>query len=196
MLFLFLVLKKVGCVPWCLHTRDHVTTGYKGHISCCFADLQVSLPVTVYRYLMVYFRYVFTLLRDTLPGLSWTFCQIRKVLHSGVVCQVYWECRCTCCANTVSLHLIMQCAHTASINKSNWYCTSTVSEWDSNILPIRYSYILAIWGVGGGGGGGVTEQSFIRGGSALRPKPLPFYISYTFHRKNVYLSYIYGATFC
>ena len=41
-----------------------------------------------------------------------------------------------------------------------------------------------------GGGGGGTQQSFIRGGSAPRSSPLPFYIpfltekvplSYTFH---------------
>ena len=54
------------------------------------------------------------------------------------------------------------------------------------------------------GGKGGTQQSFIRGGSAQRSKPLPFYIpfliekgalSYTFHKKIVPLSYTYGATF-
>ena len=44
----------------------------------------------------------------------------------------------------------------------------------------------------GGGGGGYSTKFYIRGGSALRSKPLPFYmpfltekvpLSYTFHRK-------------
>ena len=39
----------------------------------------------------------------------------------------------------------------------------------------------------GGGGGGGTQHSFIRGGSSLRSKPLPFYIP--FLREKVPLSY-------
>ena len=40
-----------------------------------------------------------------------------------------------------------------------------------------------------GGGGGGTKQSFIRGGSAPRSKPLPFYIP--FLREKVPLSYTF-----
>ena len=41
--------------------------------------------------------------------------------------------------------------------------------------------------LGGGGGGGRTQQMFIRGGSAPRSNPLPFYIP--FFRKKVPLSH-------
>ena len=60
--------------------------------------------------------------------------------------------------------------------------------------PLRLSASLP----GGGGGVRGTHQSFIRGGSGPRSKPLPFYIpflvekvplSYTFHRK-LYPSHI------
>ena len=60
--------------------------------------------------------------------------------------------------------------------------------------PLRLSASLP----GGGGGVRGTHQSFIRGGSAPRSKPLPYYIpflvekiplSYTFHRK-LYPSHI------
>ena len=59
--------------------------------------------------------------------------------------------------------------------------------------PSDQSLCVNSTGPGAGvGGGGSTQQSFIRRGSALRSKPLPFYIlfliykvpfSYTFHRK-------------
>ena len=50
-------------------------------------------------------------------------------------------------------------------------------------FPMTWMDVTAVtfWempGVGGGGGGGGTQQSFIRGGSEPRSKPLPFYIPF------------------
>ena len=59
--------------------------------------------------------------------------------------------------------------------------------------------------VGAGAGGGGTQKSFIRGGSAPRSNPLPFYIpffsekaplSYTFYWKKVPLSNTFRKTSC
>ena len=48
-------------------------------------------------------------------------------------------------------------------------------------------------GEGAGGGGGATQQSFMRGGSAPRLKPLPFYVP--FLREKVPLSYTFRKKF-
>ena len=68
-----------------------------------------------------------------------------------------------------------------------------------NMIVIFLHKITTVALVPGGGGGG-TQKSFIRGGSAPRSNPLPFYIpffsekaplSYTFHWKKAPLSYTF-----
>ena len=57
-------------------------------------------------------------------------------------------------------------------------CLKLFSKQVLNIRLNEQCQARLVPGWGGGGGGGATQQSFIRGGSALRSKPLPFYIPF------------------
>ena len=69
--------------------------------------------------------------------------------------------------------------------------SSMISYWRPSLMDTVPWFLIDVWRTrpeGGRWGGGRSQQSFIRGGSTPRSKPLPFYIPF-FHEKGTYFVY-------
>ena len=75
------------------------------------------------------------------------------------------------------------------VTSASWPKLAPIPHW----MWIQFHDFLLTCDVPGRGGRGGSQQSFIRGGSAPRSKPLSFYIPF-FHEKGTYFVYLLLTT--